>query len=363
MDLIDLSTTPDPEAAARAWMDEDLGTTPDLEAGPLFRHALLVLSESRHFFYLRYHHIVLDGFGQTRYLDRVARVYSALLAGEEPGPMRARGLGALVEEESAYRESAHHGSDREFLLERLAGAEERQSLADGTAGPAPRALRLRTALPRGLAAALTAAGHWPAVIAAATAVYHHRLLSVDDVVIGIPMAARRTPAALATPAMLANDLPLRLTVGPDATFAELVRTVRGELGALLRVQRFRREELHEASQLAGTDGAVFGTAVNTMSFDARVRFGDMIATARRLSNGPVADLAIATFGDPADGECSWSSRPTRSCTGRTNSVPTSSGSCGFCARSPRPRALPWAAPSSSPRGRRAVAARSQRDGR
>ncbi|NEC20452.1 condensation domain-containing protein, partial [Streptomyces parvus] len=147
VDLIDLSATPDPEAAARAWMDEDLGTTPDLEAGPLFRHALLVLSESRHFFYLRYHHIVLDGFGQTRYLDRVARVYSALLAGEEPGPMRARGLGALVEEESAYRESAHHGSDREFLLERLAGAEERQSLADGTAGTAPRALRLRTALP------------------------------------------------------------------------------------------------------------------------------------------------------------------------------------------------------------------------
>ncbi|NEC18231.1 non-ribosomal peptide synthetase, partial [Streptomyces parvus] len=138
--------------------------------------------------------------------------------------------------------------------------------------------------------------------AAATAVYHHRLLSVDDVVIGIPLAARRTPAALATPAMLANDLPLRLTVGPDATFAELVRTVRGELGALLRVQRFRREELHEASQLAGTDGAVFGTAVNAMSFDARVRFGDMVATARQLSNGPVADLAIATFGDPADGE-------------------------------------------------------------
>ncbi|WP_455431705.1 non-ribosomal peptide synthase/polyketide synthase [Streptomyces griseosporeus] len=301
VDLVDLRGEADPEAAARAWMDQDMATTPDLEAGPLFRHALLVLSDRRHFFYLRYHHIVLDGFGQTRYLDRLARIYTALLAGQEPAPAGARGLDVLLAEERAYLESPHHASDRDLLLGRLAGAEERQSLADGAATAAPRALRLRTELPRELTRALTAIGHWPAVIAAATAVYHHRLLSVDDVVLGIPVAARRTPAALTTPSMLANDVPLRLTVGPDATFAELVHAARTELGALLRAQRFRREELHEARELTGTDGTVFATAVNAMSFDARVRFGEVLATARQLSNGPVADLAMATYGDPAEG--------------------------------------------------------------
>ncbi|MEU9198213.1 non-ribosomal peptide synthase/polyketide synthase [Streptomyces hundungensis] len=302
VDLVDLRSEADPQAAARAWMDQDLATTPDLEAGPLFRHVLLVLSDKRHFFYLRYHHIVLDGFGQTRYLDRLGRIYTALLAGQEPDPAGTRGLDVLVAEERAYQESPHYAGDRDFLLGRLVGAEERQSLADGAAAAAPRALRLRTELSRELTGALTAIGHWPAVIAAATAVYHHRLLSVGDVVLGIPMAARRTPAALATPSMLANDLPLRLTVRPDATFAELVRAARTGLGALLRAQRFRREELHEARELAGTDAALFGTAVNAMSFDARVRFGEMLATARQLSNGPVADLATATYGDPAQGE-------------------------------------------------------------
>ncbi|NYS19627.1 hypothetical protein HFP43_19505 [Streptomyces sp. SJ1-7] len=208
----------------------------------------------------------------------------------------------LLAEESAYQGSTHHETDRALMLERLAGAEERQSLSEGVAGASPRALRLRTDLPAGLTGALTAAGHWPAVIAAATAVYHSRMLSVGDVVLGIPVAARRTPAALATPAMLANDLPLRLTVGPDTTFAELVRAVRAELGTLLRAQRLRREELHEARELTGTDAALFGTAVNAMSFDARVRFGDALLTPRQLSNGPVADLAMATYGDPASGE-------------------------------------------------------------
>ncbi|MEU8988360.1 amino acid adenylation domain-containing protein, partial [Streptomyces sp. NPDC048558] len=302
VDLVDLRAEADPEAAARAWMDRDLATVADLEAGPLFRHALLVLSDGRHFFYLRYHHIVLDGFGQTRYLDRLARVYTALAVGEEPAPARRRGLDELVSEERAYHDSPHHSSDRDLLLGRLAGAEERQSLADGTAGPAPHALRRHTDLPGELTGQLTSVGHWPAVIAAATAAYHHRMLSVDDVVLGIPVAARRTPAALATPSMLANDLPLRVTVTPDTTFAELVGTVRTELGALLRAQRFRREELHQARDLTGTDAALFGTAVNAMSFDARVRFGDVLATPRQLSNGPVADLAVATYGDPADGD-------------------------------------------------------------
>ncbi|MFJ6613304.1 non-ribosomal peptide synthase/polyketide synthase [Streptomyces sp. NPDC091289] len=302
VDVVDLRAAADPEAAARDWMDRDLATVPDLEAGPLSRHALLVLSDQRHFFYLRYHHIVLDGFGQTRYLDRLARIYTALSAGRQPEPARPRGLDVLLAEESAYQGSTHHETDRALVLERLAGAEERQSLSEGVAGASPRALRLRTDLPAGLTGALTAAGHWPAVIAAATAVYHSRMLSVGDVVLGIPVAARRTPAALATPAMLANDLPLRLTVGPDTTFAELVRAVRAELGTLLRAQRLRREELHEARELTGTDAALFGTAVNAMSFDARVRFGDALLTPRQLSNGPVADLAMATYGDPASGE-------------------------------------------------------------
>ncbi|MFC8095218.1 hypothetical protein [Streptomyces sp. NPDC057301] len=42
VDLVDLRAEADPEAAARAWMDLDLGTVADLDAGPLFRHALLV---------------------------------------------------------------------------------------------------------------------------------------------------------------------------------------------------------------------------------------------------------------------------------------------------------------------------------
>nr|WP_168496387.1 non-ribosomal peptide synthetase [Streptomyces sp. RLB1-33]QIY73939.1 amino acid adenylation domain-containing protein [Streptomyces sp. RLB1-33] len=299
LDTLDLRAEPDPQAAARAWMDRDLATVPDLAAGPLFRHALLRLSDRRHLLYFRYHHIVLDGFGQTRYISRLAEIYSALLVGASVPPCRYHRLTDLGAEETAYRTSSQRENDRRFLLDRLRDVEERQSLAEGVASPAARALRHHADLPEDLTSALTQAGHWPSVVAAATAVYQQRLLSVPDVVLGIPVAARRSPAALNTPAMLANDLPLRLRIRPDDTFSALVGQVRAHLGDLLRAQRFRREDLHEDLDLTGTGGALFGTLVNAMSFGTRVRFGDVTATGHQLSNGPVADFALATYGDPA----------------------------------------------------------------
>ncbi|MGW2515265.1 amino acid adenylation domain-containing protein, partial [Streptomyces scopuliridis] len=298
---VDMRSEADPRAAARAWTDRDLATVADLAEGPLFRHALIQLSDTRHLLYLRYHHIVMDGFGQTRYVARLAEIYSALLSGAAVPPCRYHGMAELLTEEAAYRESPQHDRDRRFLLERMRGADERQSLTERGATPAPRALRRQVELPPELTAALTRVGYWPAVMAAATACYLHRMLSAADVVLGVPVAARRSPAALNTPSMLANDLPLRLTVTPDTTFASLVAQTRGDLGDLLRAQRFRREDLHEALALSGTDGGLFGTLVNTMSFGTRVRFGDVTATGHQLSNGPVADFALNAYGDPADG--------------------------------------------------------------
>ncbi|MFB7474170.1 non-ribosomal peptide synthase/polyketide synthase [Kitasatospora sp. NPDC056184] len=309
--VVDLRAEAEPSAAARAWMERDLatrpalGSAPDPAAGPLFRHALLLLEDGRQLFWFRYHHILLDGFGQTRYLGRLAALYSALQGAPDGGgaavvgaPRRRHGLADLLAEERAYRESPRRESDRRFLLDQVDAAEERRSLADRSAGPAPRALRRQVELSPELTAELTAVGHWPAVLTAATAVYQHRLLSVSEVVLGVPVASRQSPAALATPAMLANDLPLRIAVHPDDSFADLVGQARARLGEVLRVQRFRREDLHRDLDLTGTGGVLFGTLVNAMSFDPTLRFGEVTATGHQLSNGPVADFALSSYGDP-----------------------------------------------------------------
>ena len=63
LSLIDFSTKAEPRAAAEAWMNSDLARPIELTRGPLFGYALFKVSENHFFWYARYHHIVMDGFG------------------------------------------------------------------------------------------------------------------------------------------------------------------------------------------------------------------------------------------------------------------------------------------------------------
>ena len=80
--IIDVSGETDARAAAEAWMKADLARPIDPVRGPLFGFALFKASATRFFWYARYHHIVLDGFGMWLVARRVADVYTALCAGQ-----------------------------------------------------------------------------------------------------------------------------------------------------------------------------------------------------------------------------------------------------------------------------------------
>ena len=77
--IIDVSAEPDARRAAETWMKADLAQPIDPVRGPLFGFALFKASATRFFWYARYHHIVLDGFGMWLVARRVAEVYSASL--------------------------------------------------------------------------------------------------------------------------------------------------------------------------------------------------------------------------------------------------------------------------------------------
>ena len=79
--IVDVSGETDPRAAAETWMKADLARPVDPASGPLFGFALFKASATRFFWYARYHHIVLDGFGMWLVARRVAEVYSGLCAG------------------------------------------------------------------------------------------------------------------------------------------------------------------------------------------------------------------------------------------------------------------------------------------
>ncbi|MEU9206051.1 amino acid adenylation domain-containing protein, partial [Streptomyces sp. NPDC048332] len=296
--FVDVSTAADPDAAARAWMDDDLSVPADPRAGRLYTHALFDLGHDRTLFYFRHHHLVLDGYGQNLYLRRLAQTYTALVAGQEPAPTRIRPLAELLDRDARYRASAQHGKDRAYWLDLFGETPESSTLTGRTAEPSPKPLRRSVRLTSGQLAGLAGSGRWSLVLVAAVAAYAHRLTSTADVVVGLPMTARADALALSTPAMLANEVPLRFTVDRDLSLAGLVRQATAQVNGALRHQRYRGEDLHRELNLSGGAGGLSSVMVNAMSFGQEISFGGLGTVMHPLSTGPVRDLSVTSFGDP-----------------------------------------------------------------
>ncbi|WP_433498948.1 amino acid adenylation domain-containing protein [Sphaerimonospora sp. CA-214678] len=299
LELLDL--TGRPRAAAEEWMRADLSRPVRPLADPLVRCVLIREAPDGHLLYIRYHHLVMDGFGQTVYIRRIAEIYTALADGAAPPPTRALPLETLVAEDMAYAASAAGERDRAYWLDRFADRPDPVSLGRPGAGTAYGLLRRGTDLPPADTALLRAAarrlGVRPsALLIAAVAAYQCRITGTEETLLGIPLPARPSAAALATPAMFANELPVRFTAPRTATFAELVAHVSAELGQALRHQRYRGEELHR-ELLPGDRRRLAGTTVNVVTFDADVSFSDLPGTAHHLSSGPVDDLQFDFFAD------------------------------------------------------------------
>ncbi len=299
---LDLRDAPDPRGAAEDWMRGDLGRAVALVDGALFTHAWLRIADDRSWFYLRYHHILLDGFGQILYWRRLAAIYTALVRGEAPPPTSFASLAALLADEQAYRQSPQHGVDREFWEQAMAAPAQATGLGSRTTAEVARDVRFRRfTLPAEVAARLqraaTAHHTYGSVVAlAVVGVYVHRLTQAGEVVLGLPVLGRAGRRALRTPAMLANELPLRLQLSPDMPFGDVVRQVAAQVSAALRHQRYRGEDVQRHQRRLHGASAPHAVVVNVVSFDGNLDFAGCPATSHALSSGPVRDLQIEVFG-------------------------------------------------------------------
>jgi nonribosomal peptide synthetase MxcG len=301
------------QRAAQRWIEADLLQLPDLAGGPLFASALLHTGTQRTLWYLRVHHIALDGFGYALLAQRVAALYSAFVSGSAPPAPRAGGLAPVVAEDAAYLASPASAADRLFWCERMRAAPPPTLLAP--AAPATHGVLRRRAtleassIERWNAAARAAGTDWSALLIAAFGAWLQRETGVRDLTIGLPVMGRLGSAALSVPCMAMNIVPLRLQVDPALTLAKLSREVMAALRAMRPHQRFRYEHLKQALGMAGGRQRLFGAVINIMPFDRPPAFGPLAATGHPVSAGPVEDLSL-TIAPHADGvRCDLEANP------------------------------------------------------
>ena len=290
--FLDVSSAPDPQAAAEEWMREEISHPVDLREGPVFSYALFKIADRRHFWYHRVHHVASDGVGGAIITARLGEVYAAMLAGSVPADGALDPVSMLMDDEAAYRASADFERDREFWLGQLAGLPEVLSV---TGEPVPRMTRMpirvrRDVDPVRVAGLKDAARQlrtsFAGLMIAAAVAYVHGISGATDIVIGLPVIGRTGARQRRIPGMTTNMLPIRLRLETGMSVVDLVRQASKAVREALRHQRYRYEDMMRDLRLINS-GTLFGLIVNVMSFDYAIRFGECEAVAHNLDRKSV----------------------------------------------------------------------------
>nr|AGN74876.1 nonribosomal peptide synthetase [Streptomyces griseoviridis] len=290
---------PADEDTALRRMRAELAAAAEPPHGALSAQEIFRLGQDRHLWYYRAHHLLLDGTGLWLFQRRADTVLRALRDGAPVPDDPAAPLSRLWQEEAAYRESGYYAADRAHWQRVMGDRPAPVSLAGTPAVASHAFLRATGRVPAGPADALEelaarqGSGR-PAAIIAAVAALVHRVTGATDVVLGLAVNARLTPAARRTPAMTANVVPLRLTVRPGLTVAELVARSAHALRDALRHQRYPQEELRRDLGALGARRPLYGPTVNLLRAPGPT-FGGLPARLRFLSNGPVDDLKFTCY--------------------------------------------------------------------
>ncbi|WP_246284586.1 amino acid adenylation domain-containing protein [Gordonia asplenii] len=301
VDVIDLRAEADPEAAAHAWMRGDYQRTLDLLTDQLVVSALLRIADDRTLWYMRGHHIVIDGYSALTMLRMTAERYNAALRGTDIiEPPRAT-VAEIVDDEHRYGASTRREADRAYWRDRAVDLPQRVTLSKVTA---PASLSAQNAVAHAtLDADVTARleeiartlSTSPAVVlAAATAVLFARMTDSSDIVLSLPVTGRASARIKNAGGMLANIVPIRVGVESTERLADVVAHVRTELTGALRHQRYRSEDIRREAGLS-SDATSFGPIVNVMFFDRPIAIDGTSASYHILSSGVLEDLRVNLY--------------------------------------------------------------------
>ena len=206
----------------------------DLARGPLFRCALVRLTDDEHLLLLNAHHIVCDGWSVGVLLRELSAIYAAFSSGQRsPLPPLSIQYADYAVWQREWLRGERRDRDLRYWQDRLAGVRTLQLPLDRPRPVSPtfQGGHQPVVLSRSLSAAVTAlaqrfnATTFMTLLAAFTALLH-RYTGQDDIVVGSPIAGRTRPETEPLIGFFVNTLVLRIAVPGDVTFAGLLTQVR-----------------------------------------------------------------------------------------------------------------------------------------
>ena len=296
---IDLRAERDPVAAARSSMNNEYRQSIDLFRDRLTNFALLRITDHLSYFYLRTHHVLLDGYGANNVIRHVAAVYSGSLPDTVEVDFSEFAL--IRDADRKYQHSSRSDADAEYWKTVVRGPLDVSDLT-GT----PRSVAPRHPLVRELVCThrLSENGHDQfdvARVVATMAVFIAKTTGRQNITMSLPVSARTTAALKRCAGMVSNMVPLLICVDDGDTIGAVTEQVAKAIVGALRHQQFRRWPDLIADATRVDMNVEFGPVINVLDFSGALRFGPSETTYNVLTTFPIQDVAVNIYPGLGDG--------------------------------------------------------------
>ncbi|QJU38067.1 condensation domain-containing protein [Serratia marcescens] len=290
---IDLQTHRDPWQAAQSLMHEDIAQHRALHREPLAAAWLLKLGPESYLWYVRAHHILVDGFGMALIEHRCAALYAHYLGQGSAGiPLGA--FAPFQQAELAYVNSERCERDRRFWQAYLPPSQALPTVRKGGGEYGVRRLSVNRRLPTEVAQRLAQQSersgiNWPDLLVALSAAWLFQVMprhvrQGDALPMWMPAMNRRGQAATNVPSLAVNTLPLLVSPSPMETLGSFLTTLTQQLRELRSHAGYRLRQL-AADRGVDPDSRFFiSPFINVQPFDAP-RFVGCRGARRVLAGG------------------------------------------------------------------------------
>jgi enterobactin synthetase component F len=301
LECVDLRGTDRPLQEALARMEADVQAKIDLRTDKLAAQSLFRVSEQRYIWYIRAHHIIIDGYGFALIEQRCGQYYRYFRGLAEIGHA-FHPFVSFLEEEEAYRQSPRWQADRAYWNDYLAHHGDLPVMHKGVEDYGTHGEHLDLSVPDTISlrlrecAAMLDIG-WPDLLVLLSGAYLYHRMPKQQVEgqhmlpLWLPFMSRWGSVGAHMPGMLVNILPFHVTLGMQESLrAYLTRSV-----AALKKQRkhgrYRIEQIATDQNVAKGSRFYFSPLINVLPFSAP-QFDGCRVSRHVLANGPAEGFSI-----------------------------------------------------------------------
>jgi len=295
VNYVDLCKMPDPCISAEKLIKADLDFPLDLRKDKLSAHSIYRVRKQKYLWYIRAHHIIIDGYGMALIEQRCGQLYNHLCGKIESGhPFYS--FASFINEEEVYQASQQWKKDRNFWHNYIDGSFKLNVLDRGSENYGDLGHHRHIVFPCSFSKKLqdmatTANVGWPDLLILLTGLYLSRKLpersrdGCAGLTLWLPLMGRWGSVGAHMPGLLVNILPFYLTFYPAETFSSGLQRNADTLKKHRKHGRYRIEQIASDFGIANGKRFSFSPLINILPFTLP-QFMDCQVKRKVLASGP-----------------------------------------------------------------------------